>query len=207
MLDAQAQINKCPPDRTPMSPSSMSPALCATQLSLDDFKPDLPKPPPRTGHTINPVNGGDMIDGVIATALIATADSRGHLFELLTTRDAVIDDIVHVYQVHAAPGSIRAWVYHRHQRDRLVFTSGCFEVILYDIRPDSPTMNRLNVFQVGEEQPCLFDIPPFVIHGVHNSGEQAFFLNMPTHVYNPNAPDKWRLPWNDPRIPYSFNAS
>jgi len=170
--------------------------------------PDHPQPPPRTGRVIDPVSGGGVIDGVIATELTANADPRGHLFELLTTRDAPVEDIVHVYQVVAAPGSIRAWVYHRYQHDRLVFTSGCFDVILYDIRPDSPTMNRLNVFQVGEQQPGLFDLPPFVIHGVRNTGtEWAFFLNMPTQVYKPDAPDKWRLPWNDPRMPYSFDAS
>jgi dTDP-4-dehydrorhamnose 3,5-epimerase len=177
-------------------------------LGLDDFKPDLPKTPPRIGPALSPANGSELIDGVIATAVIPKTDPRGALFELLTTRDASIDPIVHVYQVVAEPGSIRAWVYHRHQNDRLVYTNGCFEVVLYDIRPDSPTMNTLNVFHIGEEQPCLLDIPPFVIHGVCNTGAtSAFFMNMPTHVYDPDAPDKHRLPWNDPRIPYAFDAS
>ncbi len=181
--------------------------LFGAELNLDDFEPDLPKTPCRTGLAVDPVCGGDIIDGVTATALIANTDPRGSLYELLTTRDGSIEPIVHVYQVVAAPGSIRAWLYHRHQRDRLAYTNGFFEVVLYDIRPGSPTMDRLNVFRLGEEQPCLLELPPLVIHGVHNAGtEGSSFLNMPTKVYGPHAPDKCRIPWDDPRIPYSFDA-
>ena len=181
--------------------------LLAAELSLDDFKPDLPKTLPGTGLAVDPVRGGDIIDGVTATALIANTDPRGSLYELLTTRDGSIEPIVHVYQVGAAPGSIRAWLYHLHQHDRLAFVNGFFDVVLYDIRSGSPTMNRLNVFRLGEEQPCLLELPPLVIHGVRNAGtEGSSFLNMPTKVYDPHAPDKFWIPWDDPRIPYSFDA-
>lgn len=148
----------------------------------------------------------DIIDGVTATELIANADPRGSLCELLTTRDGLIEPILHVYQVTAAPGSIRAWVYHRHQYDRLAFTNGHFEIVLYDIRPGSPTINVLNVFRLGEERPCLLRIPPFVIHAVRNlSNEWFHFINLPTKVYDLKHPDKSRIPWDDPRIPYSFD--
>ena len=182
--------------------------ISGAELSLDDFEPDLPKTLPHPGLAVDPVRGGGIIDGVIATALVANADPRGALYEILTTRDGSIEPIVHVYQVLAAPGSIRAGIYHRHQHDRLTFLTGCFDVVLYDIRAGSPTMNRLNVFRLGEEQPCLLRIPPFVIHGVRNAGsEVSSYLNMPTKVYNSHAPDKYRIPWDDPRIPYSFDAS
>lgn len=179
--------------------------LAAPALGLEDFAPDLPKHPAAAAHSR--IADPDGIEGVTATPLIGNADERGSLFELLTTRDGPIEPIVHVYQVVAAPGSIRAWNYHRHQYDRLAFTMGRFEVALYDVRPGSRTANRLNVFAVGSEQPCLLRIPPFVIHGVHNRGtEWSAFTNMPTKAYYRARPDKARLPYNDPRIPYVFHA-
>lgn len=182
--------------------------LCpSTGLCLDDFVADLPKAPAaaRADGGQNPAL--EIIDGVTVTALIGNADDRGSLFELMTTRDGPIEPIVHVYQVAAAPGSIRAWVYHRHQFDRLAFTMGQFEVALYDVRPGSPTANRLNVFALGARQPALLRIPPFVVHAVRNAGmEWGFFVNMPTTAYFRDRPDKSRLPYGDSRIPYTFDA-
>jgi dTDP-4-dehydrorhamnose 3,5-epimerase len=149
----------------------------------------------------------DLIDGLTATPLVVNTDERGGLTELLTTRDGPIEPIVHIYQVAAAPGSVRAWVYHRFQYDRLAFTSGRFEVVLYDLREDSPTMNLLNVFMLGAEQPCLLRIPPLVIHGVRNTSSRwESFVNMPTKAYEPTDPDKCRLPQDDPRIPFKFES-
>jgi dTDP-4-dehydrorhamnose 3,5-epimerase len=102
--------------------------------------------------------------------------------------------------------SIRAWISHRRQYDRLAFASGHFRIVLYDIRPNSRTLNLLNVFILGVEQPGLLGIPPFVVHGVQNAcSTTATFVNMPTQAYDPADPDKSRLAENDPRIPFSFD--
>lgn len=173
-------------------------------LSLADFASDPRRP--RSGSEGVDDRSSGLIDGVTATPLVANTDERGFLTELLTTRDGPIEPIVHVYQVTSAPGSVRAWVYHRRQCDRLAYTSGQFEVVLYDLRADSPTKNLLNVFIVGTQQPCRLRIPPFVVHGVRNMGSQwASFVNIPTKAYDPNDPDKCRLPQDDPRIPFTFS--
>jgi dTDP-4-dehydrorhamnose 3,5-epimerase len=176
----------------------------APGIDLDAFVPDTPKPlrhPKPAGKTSQP----SLIDGVEITALIANEDDRGSLHELLTTRDGAIEPIVHVYQVSAAPGSIRAWVLHRRQHDRLACTNGNLELVLYDLRPGSPTLHHLNVFRVGADRPCLLRIPPFVVHGLRNKGTGlAYFTNMPTDVYRSDLPDKCRLPYGDSRIPYTF---
>jgi dTDP-4-dehydrorhamnose 3,5-epimerase len=173
-------------------------------LSLDLFVPD--KPMQRQGSvSAREAAQPALIDGVELTALIGNEDDRGSLHELLTTRDGAIEPIVHVYQVSAAPGSVRAWVYHRHQHDRLAVTNGDIEVVLYDLRPGSPTLHHLNVLRVGMDHPCLLRIPPSVVHGLRNNGPGwAHFTNMPTNVYRSDKPDKCRLPYGDPRIPYIF---
>lgn len=179
--------------------------LLASDLTLEDFVPDPPTPrepiePPRTE-----LQDSTPIDGVTTSALSLRHDRRGWLSELLTTREGEIEPIVHVYRVRAAPGSIRAWVYHLHQFDRLAYANGDFQVVLYDLRPESPTRGRLNVFRIGDARPCLLRIPPRVVHGVRNVGSDwASFINMPTQVYFHDTPDKCRIPYGDPRMPYVF---
>lgn len=175
-----------------------------TTLSLSDFTPDAPwEPTPAT--EVGAVQH-DLIAGVTLTPLITNSDERGSLSELLTTRDRPIEPIVHVYQVISKAGSLRAWVYHSRQLDRLAFTNGRFKIALYDIRPGSPTANRVNVLVLGSEHPALLHIPPLVIHGVGNIGaETATFINLPTRAYDPRDPDKCRLSVSDPRIPFRFD--
>jgi len=89
----------------------------------------------------------------------------------------------HVYLVTAAARSVRAWVFHRRQSDRLAFARGRMRVVLYDLRPDCPTYRVLNVLDVGEANKVLLTIPPFVVHGVQNLDDaDTFFVNMPTRA-------------------------
>ncbi|MGH9387316.1 MAG: dTDP-4-dehydrorhamnose 3,5-epimerase family protein [Vicinamibacterales bacterium] len=173
------------------------------KLTLDDFVADGP-----TAHLITParhLETDSQIEGVSLTLLSFGSDGRGALNELLTLRNGLTEPIVHVYQIHAAPKSVRAWIYHKHHIDRLAFTDGHFRVVLYDLRPDSATFHQLNVFDLGEERRCLVRIPPFVAHGVQNRGSRyASFVNMPTSVYDASRPDKWRLSPDHPAAPYRF---
>ena len=180
-----------------------------SELTLSDFVPDVPfrdRPEPAAGEADTISEG--LIDGVILRALSRYGDVRGHLTELYSERDpAGHARPPHVYQVLAAPKSTRAWVYHRHQSDCLSFTNGNFQIALYDLREDSPTFRMLNVFRFGDARPTHLVIPPFVAHGVHNAGvDGATFVNMPTVAWLPEAPDKSRLAYPDPRLPFTFGV-
>lgn len=173
-------------------------------LRLEDFIQDAPLTGAKSAAP--DIHTTDMIDGVTVTPLAFNSDLRGSLCELLTMRDGLIEPIVHVYHVTAEPGSVRAWVYHRLQYDRLAFVNGRFKVVLYDIRPNSSTYGMLNVLNLGRDHPGLLRIPPYVIHAVQNIGEEtAAFVNLPTQAWQPSAPDKYRLPVNDQRIPYNLH--
>ncbi|WP_420392687.1 dTDP-4-dehydrorhamnose 3,5-epimerase family protein [Acuticoccus sp.] len=147
------------------------------------------------------------IEGVELTPIPPLADGRGRLVELLTQRDGPVPEIVHVYQVFAVSRSVRAWVYHEKQSDRLAFADGAFLVALFDIRDGSPTYGQLDVLHLGEAAPMRLHVPPYVVHGVQNVGDRdASFVNMPTVAYNPHDPDKRRIPHPDPRIPFTFEV-
>jgi dTDP-4-dehydrorhamnose 3,5-epimerase len=149
----------------------------------------------------------DPIAGCTAVRLAENGDQRGTLIELMTTRDGPIEPLVHINQVDAGPRSLRGWIYHRLQSDRLCFTSGRFKVVLYDLRADSPTSGKFNELIVGRENKVLLTIPPLVVHGVQNLEDMtSTFLNMPTRAYDHADPDKYRLPGDSPLIAYSFKA-
>jgi len=170
-------------------------------LELEQFVPDRGGPIKRAA----PLLRASTIDGVTVLGLSPNSDDRGGLVELLSEAHGPLEPIVHVYQVFAKARSIRAWIYHKHQSDRLAYTNGLFQLVLYDIRPGSPSYGALDVLELGADNPCLVTLPPYVIHGLQNLGDtEASFVNMPTRAYDPLHPDKARLPWDDARIPFSF---
>ena len=139
------------------------------------------------------IEGGITIDGVVLERLVPNNDHRGSLIELMTTRDGPIETIVHAYQVICAPGSLRGWAYHKRQYDRFLFTMGDFQLSLLDIRPGSSTHGHRMDLYLGEAFKGRLRIPPLVAHAVRNIGiTTAAFINMPTQVYDPANPDKFR---------------
>jgi dTDP-4-dehydrorhamnose 3,5-epimerase len=173
-------------------------------LLLDEFIDDTPwehETVPLAEVTIE-----NQIDGVILKRLLTNTDGRGNLTVLASATYDPSFAMPHVYHVVAEPGSVRAWVYHKRQADRLAYIAGDFRVVLYDMRPDRPSKGVLNILDVGAENPVQLTIPAFVIHGVQNRGATAsYFVNMPTQAYDPARPDKSRLRRDHPGIPYSFD--
>jgi dTDP-4-dehydrorhamnose 3,5-epimerase len=172
-------------------------------LTLDDFQDDPAWDD--AGAALQEFQIPDQIEGVILRRLITKRDSRGDLTVLLSGHYVPGFSTPHIYHVSAKAGSVRAWVYHRWQSDQLAYTNGAFRVVLYDLRPGSKTKGLLNVLDIGAANPVQLTIPPYVIHGVQNIGtSDAYFINMPTKAYDPNRPDKARIPKDHPGIPYQF---
>ena len=172
-------------------------------IGLEDFVDDRPWVP--AGPEFAEVRIDNQIDGVRLHRLIANADGRGNLVVLMSDRYGEDQVTPHVYLVTAAARSVRAWVYHKRQSDRLAFTKGLIRIVLYDLRPDSPTYRVMNVIEAGEANKLQLTIPPFVVHAVQNpTDEDTIFVNMPTRAYDPAHPDKSRLPKDHPGIPYRF---
>ena len=172
-------------------------------LELEDFTDDTGWTPEHT--PLSEITIENQIEGVVMQRLNTYYDDRGDLTVLMSDIYDATHHTPHVYLVTTAPKSVRAWVYHKRQHDRLAYTQGDIRVVLYDLRKDSPTYGKLNVLDVGENNKLLLTIPPFVVHGVQNRGEEsAQFINLPTKAYDPSFPDKSRVPKDSPEIPYTF---
>lgn len=173
-------------------------------LKLEDFKEDQPWA--ETDDVFADVPIENQIEGVVLRRLVTKEDSRGDLTVLLSQLYGADLVTPHAYLVTASAGSVRAWVYHKLQSDRLALVSGKMRVVLYDLRPESSTFGVLNVMDLGASNKVSLTIPPCVVHGVQNVGDtDAHFINLPTRAYDPDRPDKWRLRYDDPRIPYVFS--
>ena len=172
-------------------------------LTLQDFVDDRPWVPQGPEHA--EISIDNQIAGVEMRHLVQMSDGRGGLCVLMSDRFGESYRPPHVYLVTAAARSVRAWVYHKRQSDRLAYTMGRLRIVLYDLRPDSPTQGVVNVIDAGAANRLLLTIPPFVVHGVQNlADEDTFFVNMPTRAYDPAIPDKARVAVDHPGIPYRF---
>ena len=162
-------------------------------MKITDFNQDKPL----TIATPEEISNNIIIEGDKIFQLNGNSDSRGCLIELLSNRHEENEPIVHVYKVEAEPSSYRGFVYHKWQKDRLTFTEGNFLILLEDVREDSPTFGNKMTINAGSSNRILLVIPPFVAHSVENHGERASFINMPTNIYDPQNPDKFRFIKND----------
>ena len=147
----------------------------------------------------------ELIEGVKLKKLRVIPDERGWLMEVLRNDDEIFEKFGQVYITTAYPGVVKGWHYHKAQTDNFTCLKGMMKVALYDGREDSPSYKRINEFFIGERNPLLISVPPYVFHGFKAIGtETAYFLNVPTHVYDYDKPDEFRARPDDPDIGYDW---
>ena len=87
----------------------------------------------------------------------------------------------------------------------MTVVKGMMKIALYDPRENSSTRGEVNEFFLGEQNPKLLQIPKLVYHGFKCiSQEEAIVINIPTEVYNYEAPDEYRLDPHRNDIPYDW---
>jgi len=149
----------------------------------------------------------DLIIDVVVRQLKIIPDDRGYLMEMMRRDWPEFMQFAQSYVTACYPGVYKAWHYHKKQFDHFVCPCGMAKVVLFDPRPDSPTRGKVNVFHMGYLNPILLRIPPLVYHGfTAEAGENAVIVNYPTELYSYQEPDEYRLPYNDPSIPYDWEV-
>ena len=147
-----------------------------------------------------------MIQGVRTKTLKRIPDERGWLMEMLRSDDELFPGFGQVYVTAAYPGVVKGWHYHKLQTDHFVCVHGMMKIALYDPREDSGTRGEVNEFFVGDDNPLLVQIPPFVYHGFKCIGDvPALLCNTVTHPYNHKSPDEYRLDPHDNDVPYDWS--
>ncbi|KHD85187.1 spore coat protein [Heyndrickxia ginsengihumi] len=139
--------------------------------------------------------------------LVKYVDDRGFFSELVRDDENLLSEFGQASWSMSYPGVIKAFHYHELQDDLWFFPSGQAQVVLYDLRPDSPTYQETNVYYLGVDNPSLLLIPKMVAHGYRVLGnEPATIIYFTTKSYNPNHPDEKRIPWDDPSIGFDWET-
>lgn len=148
-----------------------------------------------------------MIEGVQVKKLIKHCDDRGFFTEILRDDDKLLSHFGQASISKTYPGVVKAFHYHENQDDLWYFPNGHAQVVLHDLRKDSPTKGETNVFYMGEDNPMLLLIPKMVAHGYRVLGnEPAVIIYFTTKSYNRENPDEKRLAWDDPDIGFDWST-
>jgi dTDP-4-dehydrorhamnose 3,5-epimerase len=149
------------------------------------------------------------IDGVVLREVLHVPRDHGVITELYRAEwDPTGLPVGHIYQSRLFPGAIGAWSCHLKSVDRLFVNQGLLKLVLFDARPTSPTTGRLMELRIGDPRPTFLVIPTGVWHGLQNVGStDALMVNFPTNAYDYEDPDHWRLPFDSPEIPYTWQGS
>jgi dTDP-4-dehydrorhamnose 3,5-epimerase len=146
-----------------------------------------------------------LTHGVSFRDAVTHADARGSVVELFDPRwNWHPDPLVFAYSFTIRPGIVKGWNLHKLHEDRYFLLQGEMELVLYDIRPQSPTYKQVCRIVLSEHNRRLVNVPKFVWHADHNIGTRdVVAVNFPTTAYDHAAPDKYRLPSDTKLIPHS----
>lgn len=152
----------------------------------------------------------EPIDGVRIRETRPVPHEDGHITEIARANwDILEDPVVQVHMTTTMPGRVRAWGLHQHSTDRLFVVSGLVRIVVFDGRENSRTFGWLNEVTLSEKNPALVTIASNLFHGWKNIGTtEAVIINMPTSLYNYDAPDALDMPWDselaERLIPYRW---
>ncbi len=150
-----------------------------------------------------------LADGVTFYDVPTHRDDRGSVFEVFDPRkNWHPDPLVFCYCFTIRPGYVKGWGLHKLHEDRYFVLSGEMKVVLYDVRPESPTYGEISAVVLTADNRRLMNIPRNVWHADHNiGGSEVIIINFPTIQYDYASPDKYRLPIDTPLVPYDFKGA
>jgi dTDP-4-dehydrorhamnose 3,5-epimerase len=140
-----------------------------------------------------------LIEGVKVLPLKKHVDDRGFVMEILRCDDAHFVKFGQVYLSTCEPSPhlavVKGWHRHKGQWDSFCVVKGKAKVGLYDDREGSATRGESQAVILGEDDPCLLQIPPGVWHGQMALGfEPSYLINISSELYNQEEPDEQRAP-------------
>ncbi|MHB8926899.1 MAG: dTDP-4-dehydrorhamnose 3,5-epimerase family protein [Bacillota bacterium] len=145
--------------------------------------------------------------GVKVKRLVRHADDRGFFEEVVRDDERLLERFGQASMAKTYPGVIKAFHYHEKQDDLWFFPVGNAQVVLHDLRRESPTRGRTEVFYMGEDNPIVLLIPKGVAHGYRTLGKKpALIVYFTTESYNPADPDEKRIPHDDPGIGFDWST-
>jgi len=145
-----------------------------------------------------------MIDGVKVVPLRQIVDERGKIMHMLKATDPHFAGFGEIYFSCAWPGTVKAWHIHQTMTVNNAVLCGRAKLVMYDLRPGSPTHGQLQEVFFGEDNYVLVQIPPGIANGYKAYGDREVILaNCASEPHSPG--EMLRRPPFDPGIPYDWS--
>lgn len=147
------------------------------------------------------------IEGVKIKQIKRFADDRGFFSEVIKFGEETFQEVKQTSYTETYPGVIKAFHWHKKQYDIWFPVCGNMQIVLHDMREDSPTFGTTQVIYGGECNPILVMIPPYVAHGYRVLGqEKCSLLYHTSEAYDPENPDEERIPFDSPEIGFDWTT-
>lgn len=145
-----------------------------------------------------------MIKGVLIKKVIKHKDKSGFFAELVKFGEKTFHEILQTSYSETKPGVIKAWHVHDYSEIWCI-VKGHAKVVLYDLRPDSPTFRKTQVVYAGEDNMKVIAIPGNVAHGYKNIGDKDMgIIYHSSQAYNPKIKAIREIPFDDPIIKFDW---
>lgn len=145
-----------------------------------------------------------MIHDVTIRKLNIFTDSRGQVMHMMRADWPVFEQFGEIYFSTVRPGAIKAWKLHREMTLNLAVPHGTIQLVMADLRKDSPSFGIVQAIDIGESNYCLITIPPGIWNGFKGlSSSTAIVANCATIPHDPAEVD--RLPFDTPEIAYQWS--
>jgi len=146
-----------------------------------------------------------MIDGVKIKPIKRNFDDRGFFCEVIKFGEETFCEVKQTSYTETFPGVIKAFHWHKKQIDVWFPVRGNMQIVLHDMREESPTKGETQVIYGGENNPVQILIPIGVAHGYRVLGnEPATLFYHTSEAYDPADPDEERIPFDDPKIGFDW---
>jgi len=127
-----------------------------------------------------------MIRGVSVRPLRQIVDERGKVMHMLRRDAPWFDKFGEIYFSVVNPGVVKGWHLHKKMTLNYAVVSGQIKLVLYDVRPKSPTRGRLQEISTGQDHYALVTVPPGVWNGFQGiSSFPAIVANCATVAHDP----------------------
>lgn len=138
---------------------------------------------------------GNIVD-VELKRLRNNEDERGFFRELIRATDGFFPEGFGQWShSRMRQNVVKAWHFHHRQVDWWYIPVGAADVVLYDLREESPTFRHKMCFPLGEgEPPAIVRIPPGVAHGCQARKDDTHLFYITSRTYDPN--DEGRYPYD-----------
>lgn len=151
--------------------------------------------------------GNAQIAGVVWRPLRVISDDRGAVLHMLRADSPEFTTFGEAYFSELRPQAVKGWKLHLRMTQRLVVPVGRIRFVIFDTRPDSPTLGTVMEVQSGRpDHYGLLTIPPGLWYGFQNVGTcDALIANCADMMHDPA--ESKGLPLGSREIPFQWETT